>query len=101
MPEGSSSGIKKVSYNGAGEYEFGTFELNAVGTYVYQMSEDNTGTAGYTYDTSTYTVTYEVKDEGGSLVATRTITKDGKTVEKTIFTNTYSEPKKQKQNKQV
>lgn len=92
MPEGSQGQTKQVSIVGGGEYEFGWIEFNIPGTYVYQMKEENTGNKNYTYDSSTYTVTYEIIPDGTSLSIERTIEKDGEEADECVFTNKYTKP---------
>ena len=92
MPEGSQGQTKQVSIVGDGEYEFGWIEFNIPGTYVYQMKEENTGNKNYTYDSSTYTVTYEIIPDGTSLSIERTIEKDGEEADECVFTNKYTKP---------
>ena len=80
-----------TSITGAGSSEFGDITFTQPGTYVYHVTEENTGTKGYTYDDSVYTVKYVItaNDETQSLECVRTITKDGVEAEDVIFTNVY------------
>ena len=90
MPEGSSNGAKTVNIKGGGEYEFGWIEYAEVGTYEYEVSEVAGTNPNYTYDSNKYTITVEVTEEDGKLVATVTggENEDGLVT----FTNTYTEP---------
>ena len=98
MPEGSKGSKKVKEIEGSGEYEFGIISFEYPGTYTYKITEENTGTVGYKYDNSTYTVTYIVEedgvlDEGGrKLTCERTITKDGASTNDVVFTNEYTKP---------
>ncbi len=90
MPKGSSNGAKTVNIKGGGEYEFGWIEYAEVGTYEYEVSEVAGTNPNYTYDSNKYTITVEVTEEDGKLVATVTggENEDGLVT----FTNTYTEP---------
>ena len=95
MPNGKTGGSATVKITGAGSSEFGWITFTEAGTYEYKVTETNTGVAGYTYDTSVYTIRYEVVERDGKLEATRTFHKDGKVVEgleAATFTNVYSIP---------
>ena len=89
MPDGSSDGSKTMTITGAGSKEFGEIEYTIPGTYVYEITEENTGAADYTYDTSTYTLTVDVTVEGTELVLSTTCTKDGEEADDIVFTNEY------------
>lgn len=93
MPEGSSGNEKTLTITGSGEKEIGWISFDKAGTYEYTVTEKNSGSKGYTYDSAVYTIHYEVVDNDGKLDGTRTIYKDGKLVENMsviTFTNTYS-----------
>jgi pilin isopeptide linkage protein/uncharacterized repeat protein (TIGR02543 family) len=94
MPGGVSEQTVTTTIVGSGSSEFGTFTFNAPGTYVYKISEIDTGAANYEYDSSEYLVTYVVTERGGNLYSTRTITKDGVVVSEAVysFDNTYTAP---------
>jgi pilin isopeptide linkage protein len=79
---------------GSGTSEFGELTFTQAGTYVYRVTEENTGETGYTYDTSVYEVIYTVENGNGELTCTRTITKDGEVVDQASFdfTNVYQNP---------
>ncbi len=90
MPEGSKDGGKTVTIKGAGEYEFGEMEYYEPGKWVYELSEVDGGLKNYTYDTTKYTLTVEVTQEGTKLVKEETVKGgDGEIV----FTNIYDEEK--------
>ena len=75
-----------------GTVDFGTIVFTMPGTYTFQMREQlpdgvsaaNPTKDGWTYDTHTHTVTYEVTDNNGQLEAERNT--DGHD----LFTNTYA-----------
>ena len=93
MPEGTTGAVKEISIVGAGSAEFGEITFEYPGTYVYTISEKNSGTHGYTYDTTVYTVTFEVVQEDGELSYSRTIKDNGGNVCSAIeFTNSYKPP---------
>lgn len=92
MPSGSKDGAKTVQIKGEGQVEIGEMTFTEEGTYTYTLTELNDGVANYEYDGSVYKLTFEVVDNDGNLVVTRTITKDGKAFEDNActFTNKYS-----------
>lgn len=91
MPDGSEKGVRTINVNGAGIHEFGVWHYTEAGTYRYFISEVNTGAAGYSYDTSVYTLTDKVSYKGGRLVLETSITDSrGKSVDSIVFTNKYS-----------
>ena len=92
MPEGSEGQEKTVEIVGEGEYEFGDITFTLPGTYVYSIIEENTGAKNYKYDSSIYTVTYVITQEGSELVLERTIEKDGEEADDVVFTNEYKKP---------
>ena len=93
MPVGSVGGVKQAEVTGSGEVEFGIFEITQAGTYQYVISEINDGIANYTYDTTQYTITFEVTDVAGQLVADTHVEKaDGTVVNEAVFTNVYKAP---------
>lgn len=53
-----------------GSISFRPITYTASGTYTYTITEVNGGLKGVEYDTASYTVTVNVSDEGGKLVAT-------------------------------
>ena len=78
MPYGSdlTKGIKILEINGRGRKNFGTIAFENPGKYVYTIREVP-GDAGYNYDSTIYTVTYDViENETGTLVQ-RSIKKGG------------------------
>ena len=98
MPTGTdNNGILTLSIDGAGRFPVGSLTFTEPGTYVYQLSENNDGAAGYTYDTRIYYVTFELKlgDDPAThqyLSGTRTITLNGNVVYTAVFQNTYQNP---------
>ena len=93
MPAGTVDGKKSLTVYGAGEYEFGDIVFTVPGTYTYRIIEQQTNVAGYTYDTSVYTISYLVRDDASSptgMSLTRTITKSGSPVTRAEFVNTYN-----------
>ncbi|GEM_PF-268976 len=95
MPEGANGQQSMTTtIQGSGSSEFGNFHFTRPGTYVYRITEVNTGVEGYTYDPSVYTVTYVVENGTGELTCTRTITKGGQATDGAsyAFDNTYKAP---------
>ena len=57
------------------------------------IREINGGIANYTYDTTLYTITFDVRDIAGQLVADTHVEKaDGTVVNEAVFTNVYKAP---------
>ncbi len=93
MPEGSDDGSKAVFITGSGTAEFGQWSYTAVGTYRYQVTEKNTGAAGYAYDESVYTITDYVTPGEGRLVLDRVVTNSSnKNVDSYDFVNVFAPP---------
>lgn len=93
MPIGSTNGVKTMTIIGEGEAEFGIWAYTRAGTYRYTISEVNTGIAGYTYDTTVYTITDLVTAVDEQLVVSRTIADNrGTQVSSISFVNTYTPP---------
>lgn len=93
MPDGAVNGRKTITINGAGKASFGKIRYTKPGVYTYSIIEQNTGENGWTYDSAVYTYTVKVIEKDGTLkVASRTLTKNGKTADKAVFHNRYSSP---------
>ena len=91
MPSGASGGKATVSVKGGEEKSVGTLAFNQEGTYVYELTEEDTGLSNYTYDKSVYTLTYEIAKENGNFVLkSKKITKDGSEVKDISFSNKYT-----------
>ena len=78
-----------TSVTGEGTASFDEIKYAKAGTYYYTVTEVDDGNDDYIYDDAVYTVTVEVKDEGGKLVATPTYTANGAEAEDITFVNTY------------
>lgn len=90
MPEAAQQAQSMtITIQGEGTSEFGPITFTEEGTYVYEITENNTGVSGYTYDQARYLVTYTVTEENGALDCTRTITKDGESAQEVVFTNKF------------
>lgn len=87
-------GIESTVTNDAdGKISFDKFEYDEPGTHVYTISEVKGDEAGMTYDTSVFTATVNVVDDGeGNLKANVAFTKGDKSVEGIVFNNTYKKP---------
>ena len=93
MPAGSINGVKQATVIGSGEVEFGAFEITQAGTYRYVIREINDGIENYIYDTTLYTITFDVRDVAGQLVASTRVEKaDGTVANEAVFTNVYKAP---------
>jgi pilin isopeptide linkage protein len=93
MPTGSDYGEKSVFINGATKVNFGLLTFSKPGTYEYTVYEVYTAEPGYTYDSSTWTVRYDVtSNQNGILSFKRTIYKNGQQADNQnviLFTNVY------------
>ena len=83
-----------LSITGQGKIPVGSLTFTEPGTYVYQITENNGGVQGYTYDTRIYYVTFvlTLSDDPAThqyLSATRTITLNGAEVDVAEFNNIY------------
>lgn len=84
-----------VVNNGVGDepsvIDFGNIVFTKAGDYSYKVWEINDGKTGYTYDNSEYIVTFHVTEDQktAQLSFTRTIQKDGQTVDEIAFNNKY------------
>lgn len=87
MPEESEL---EIPGNGTGS--FGDITFEEAGTYEYTISLKQDETDGYTFDSSVYTVRFEVTEEEEELVVERTVLKDGEETEEITFTSTYASP---------
>ena len=84
--------------NNTALYQFaGKIKFPAAGTYTYQVTERHGDTAGVSYASTTYTVTYTVSDDdnGGLKVTDTKVTKDNDSetdidTDKLDFTNTFT-----------
>ncbi|MCD7808555.1 MAG: Cna B-type domain-containing protein, partial [Erysipelotrichaceae bacterium] len=90
LPEGYDS-TNGITNDINGSIVFGKITFESKGTYVYEISEVNANQTGYSYDDSTYVVTYVVEDDGnGSLgITSKIITLNGKEVDSIAFENSY------------
>ena len=89
MPTGSDI----VTVTGTGSVNFGKIEYDTVGTYEYKIKELDDGIAGYTYDTTEYTLTVVVTlpNPVGDYVATATYS-GGSSASRAEFTNIFDIP---------
>lgn len=93
MPGGAEGTVLEYNIEGAGYIELDGITFTEPGIYVYSISEKNTALENYTYDTTVYTVTYEVTLEDGELKVKTTITDNAQNaVEATEFNNVYTKP---------
>ncbi len=77
----------------SGKVFFDEITFTKAGTYQFQIAEENTGKAGYTYDGNIWTVTVKVTDEDSVLTVSEvTYAKAGQVVENAeyaVFENVY------------
>ena len=99
MPNGLNAESAQVSLQTGTEKEttFGSLSFTQAGTYVYRLKEINTGAANYTYDETSYTITYEIRIDEAThkTIGKRTIERGGEILPEAsacTFTNTYVAP---------
>ena len=92
MPEGSVDGVKTHTLYGEGEFEFGEFPVTEEGVYSYTIYEINEDKEGWTFDTSIYTITFNITREGNKLVARQEILRNEEIANEVTFTNIYESP---------
>ena len=99
MPNGLNAESAQVSLQTGTEKEttFGSLSFTQAGIYVYRLKEINTGAANYTYDETSYTITYEIRIDENThqTIGTRTIKRGGEILPEAsacTFTNTYVAP---------
>ncbi|MDO4383809.1 MAG: FctA domain-containing protein, partial [Eubacteriales bacterium] len=90
MPEGSEDGAKTIDIEGEGTGYFGPITFEKAGTYRYQVVELTGQNPRYTYDTTTYQLTYVVKDQDGTLKAEAAIESTDGSAESLVFSNQYT-----------
>ena len=74
---------------GAGKFTFKKIEFDTEGTYVYTVEEEQDNPTGWTDDSVVYTVTVDVKDVNGQLVATPAYKVGDEGKDSIVFTNKY------------
>ena len=87
MPE-----VTHVTVEGAGKASFGSMTYDKVGTYVYEITEDDLDSSyvGYSKDDTVYTFTVTVTDNDSVLSATTKLTKGGEEAAAAEFVNDYT-----------
>lgn len=90
--EGTSQQITLSDHTTTGSLNF-SFVFTEEGTYTYQVSEQAGSTERVTYDTASYTVTFEVYLENMELKTVMRVTREGETASKPdgiTFENNYA-----------
>ena len=91
LTDQSGKVVGKAINTATGTVLFDPISYNTAGTYTYTLTEQDNGLGGITYDTSVYTVTVTVTDDGnGQLHAAVSYAKDGKAVDQVQFNNLYT-----------
>ncbi len=83
----------KIAVNGT--FEFSEISFIKAGTYVFNITEDNKGAAGYHYDSSVYSVEYIIVLDTATnelVIAETKVSKDGEPVDEIVFRNIYDTP---------
>ena len=99
MPNGWNAESVQASLQTGTEKEtpLGSLSFTQAGIYVYRLKEINTGAANYTYDETSYTITYEIRIDENThqTIGKRTIERGGELLPAAsacTFTNTYVAP---------
>lgn len=99
MPNGLNAESVQASLQTGTEKEttFGSLSFTQAGKYVYRLKEINTGAANYTYDETSYTITYEIRIDENThqTIGKRTIERGEELLPAAsacTFTNTYVAP---------
>ena len=99
MPNGLNAESVQASLQTGTEKEMtlGSLSFTQAGTYAYRLKEINTGAANYTYDETSYTITYEIRIDENThqTIGKRTIERGGELLPAAsacTFTNTYVAP---------
>ena len=99
MPNGLNAESVQASLQTGTEKEMtlGSLSFTQAGKYVYRLKEINTGAANYTYDETSYTITYEIRidEKTHQTIRKRTIERGGELLPAAsacTFTNTYVAP---------
>ena len=99
MPNGLNAESVQASLQTGTEKEMtlGSLSFTQAGTYAYRLKEINTGAANYTYDETSYTITYKIRIDENTheTIGERTIKRGGELLPAAsacIFTNTYAAP---------
>ena len=81
-----------ISISGAGSANFSTIKFTEPGVFTYKIRETAGSAAGYTYDSSVYTLSITVTRDGdGNLIASASYSKDGGAAETTAtFVNKHN-----------
>lgn len=90
-PEGGTTVTNTAATEGY-NFGFGNITFDKPGTYTYLVKEVNDNKAGYTYDGTTYTVTYTVTDNvaTGKLELSRAISVDDEARDAIVFNNSFT-----------
>ena len=99
MPNGLNAESVQASLQTGTEKEttFKSLSFTQAGTYAYRLKEINTGAANYTYDETSYTITYKIRidEKTHETIGERTIKRGGEILPAAsacTFTNTYVAP---------
>ena len=99
MPNGLNAESVQASLQTGTEKEMtlGSLSFTQAGTYAYRLKEINTGAANYTYDETSYTITYEIRIDENThqTIGKRTIERGGEILPEAsacTFTNIYVAP---------
>jgi len=84
-----------VKNTDTGIFQFDSITYTKVGTYEYEITENNLGKDGYTYDDSKFTVTVTVKDDNNGKLSAEVQGLGAATAPEIKFVNSY-EPQKAK-----
>ena len=93
MPAGAVDGRLTMFIEGMGTQDFGDMVYDTVGIYEYEIREVNEGIAGYTYDSTVYSMTITVTSLDEETIKHEIkFKKQGETAREMVFNNIYNEP---------
>lgn len=93
--DGYALDVTKVDISKDGKFAFENIVFKKAGTYSFTVTEEDKGATGYTYDSSSYTVTYSIvidTDTNTLKVDEIKFVKDGESSDTITFTNVYETP---------
>lgn len=93
MPDGSDGSQKLLKISGEGMAEVGTITFTEAGEYTYTVYELSGNESGWKYDTSIYTITFELTENEHTLSCKQTIMKNNEQADSVVFTNKFDESK--------
>ena len=92
MPEDAVDSKLQIKITGRGEAKLGIVNFGKEGTYIYTITEQKGGKAGWSYDSTVYTLVVTVSEEDGKLVAETELTGKLGQTDTVLFANQWVDP---------